>query len=65
MYSKEEEEEEEDERCLSVVRSVFDEDTATDVIKNYLWLLKGTVLPEQARIIFKLCLFESDSGEKY
>ena len=59
-----EEEEEEGERCLSVVRSVFDEDTATDVIKNYLWLLKETVLPDQARIIFKLCLFESDSGTR-
>ena len=45
-----------------MVRSVFDEDTATDVIKNYFWLLKETVLPDQARIIFKLCFFESDSG---
>ena len=58
----EEEPEEESERCMSVVRSVFDEETATEVIKNYLWLLKETVLPDQARIVFKFCFFETDSG---
>ena len=59
---EEDEFEDENERCLHVVRSVFDEETATEVIKNYLWLLRGAVLPERARIIFKKCFLESDSG---
>ena len=64
----EEEEEHEDDidedvRCMRVVMSVFDEETATEVIKSYLNLLRGTELPEEARIIFKHCDFDSVSGE--
>ena len=37
---EEEEEMEEDIRCMKVVRSVFDEDTASMLVKNYIKYLK-------------------------
>ena len=58
-----EEDIDEDERCMKVVTSVFDEETATEVIKSYLNLLRNTELPEKAKITFKHCHFESDSGK--
>ena len=48
--------------CFRVVLSVFDEETATEVIKSYLTILRDAVLPEEARINFKKVHFESDSG---
>ena len=54
--------EDEDTRCMQLVQSVFDEATATEVIKSYLKLLRDTELPEESCIIFKHCEFESESG---
>lgn len=64
-HEEEEEEEEygdEDERCMQVVKSVFDEETATEVIKSYLTLLRDQQLPEQSKLQFRHCQFDQTSG---
>ena len=51
--------------CISffkVVQSVFDEETATEVIKSYLKLIRDADLPEESKLTFKQCQFDSDSG---
>ena len=47
---------------FKVVQSVFDEETATEVIKSYLKLIRDADLPEESKLTFKQCQFDSDSG---
>ena len=47
---------------FKVVQSVFDEETATEVIKSYLKLIRDAELPEESKLTFKHCQFDSDSG---
>ena len=41
---------------------MFDEETATEVIKSYLKLIRDADLPEESKLTFKQCQFDSDSG---
>ena len=56
------EEIDEDDRCLKIVRSVFDEETATEVLKSYLTILRDAKLPEKSKLGFRRCQFDEDSG---
>ena len=56
------EEMDEDERCMNIVRSVFDEETATEVLKSYLTILRDAKLPEKSKLGFRRCQFDEDSG---
>ena len=47
---------------FKVVQSVFDEETATEVIKSYLKIIRDADLPEESKLTFKHCQFDSDSG---
>ena len=47
---------------FKVVQSVFDEETATEVIKSYLQIIRDAELPEESKLTFKHCQFDSDSG---
>ena len=41
---------------------MFDEETATEVIKSYLKLIRDADLPEESKLTFKNCQFDSDTG---
>ena len=48
---------------FKVVKSVFDEETATEVMKSYIKILRDEDLPDEARIYFKRCHFDNDDGK--
>ena len=51
------------ERCMRVVRSVLDEETALDMVKTYLaFTREDEDIPEDVQIDFKDCEFDPDEG---